>query len=391
MFSSRLPHNLSPNRIALALGRIRSFIDLTESNPTRAGFAYPSGLLSTLTLEQGLTYEPAPLGLPAAREAVAADFGRRRVSISPDRVVITASTSEAYSLLFKLLCDPGDSVLVPRPSYPLFEHLTHLDGVDVAPYDLEYHGRWQISLDSMARAITPGTRAVLLVSPHNPTGSMATADELAAIGDLCRARELALIGDEVFADYPIEEDRPAPPSVLAQPKALTFGLGGLSKTVGLPQVKLGWMALAGPDDLVRAALQRLEVICDAYLSVSTPVQLAAPQLLREGAAVREQIAVRIRTNHRHLCEAVRTHPACTLLAAEAGWYAVIQVPATIGEEPLVLDLLERCAVLVHPGYFFDFSREAFLVVSLLPNVDEFRRGIERVFSRLEELGGGHSS
>lgn len=391
MFSSRLPRSLSPNRMALARGRMRSFIDLTESNPTRAGFDYPPALLATLGLASGLRYDPAALGISAARDAIAADYRRRQLSVAADRIVIAASTSDAYSLLFKLLCDPGDCVLVPRPSYPLFEHLTRLDAVDVSPYDLEYHGRWHISLDSMARAITPRTRAVLLVSPHNPTGSMATADDLSAVGDLCRVHELALIGDEVFADYPIEEDRPAGPSVLAHPEALTVGLGGLSKTVGLPQVKLGWMAIAGPDDVVGAALERLEVICDAYLSVSTPVQLAAPQLLREGAALREQIGVRIRTNHRHLGDVARTYPACTLLTVEAGWYAVIQVPATIGEEALVLDLLERSAVLVHPGYFFDFPREAFLVVSLLPNVDEFRRGIERVFSRLEEIGGDRRS
>jgi len=373
--------------MALARGRIRSFIDLTESNPTRVGFEYPPEMLVSLASEPGLRYQPAALGLAVAREAVAADYRRRQLSVAADRIVITASTSEAYSLLFKLLCDPGDCVLVPRPSYPLFEHLTRLDAVNAAPYDLEYHGRWQMNLEGVARAVTPRTRAVLLVSPNNPTGSMVKADELSAVADLCRVHELALIGDEVFADYPMEEERPTGPSVLAQPKALTFGLGGLSKTVGLPQVKLGWMALGGPEDLVGAALERLEVICDAYLSVSTPVQVAAPQLLRDGAAVRAQILVRLRANYRHLREVVRTYPACTLRTVEAGWYAVIQVPATIGEEALVLDLLERCAVLVHPGYFFDFPREAFLVVSLLPRVDEFHRGIERVFLRLAEIGG----
>ena len=368
--------------MALARARVRSFIDLTESNPTRAGFAYPSGLLASLTSEQGLTYEPAPLGLPAAREAVAADYGRRGVSISAGRIVITAGTSDAYSLLFKLLCDPGDCVLVPRPSYPLFEHLTRLDAVDFAPYELDYHGTWHINLDSMARAMTARTRAVLLVSPNNPTGSMARREELAAIGDLCGARGLALIGDEVFADYPLHEHVEAGPSVLSQSKPLTFGLGGLSKTIGLPQVKLSWIGVAGPDDLVHAALDRLEVICDAYLSVSSLVQLASARLLTEGTSVREQITVRVRANYGHLREALRAYPACTLLDAEAGWYAVIQVPATVGEEALVLDLLERCGVLVHPGYFFDFPHEAFLVVSLLPRVKDFQIGVDRLLSRL---------
>jgi aspartate/methionine/tyrosine aminotransferase len=372
--------------MALARGRVPSFIDLTESNPTRAGFAYPPGLLASLTSEQGLTYEPAPLGLPAARGAVAADYGRRGVSISADRVVITASTSEAFSLLFKLLCDPGDCVLVPRPSYPLFEHLTRLEGVECGPYELDYHGTWHINLDSMARAVTARTRAVLLVSPNNPTGSIAKGEELSAIGDLCGARGLALIGDEVFADYPLHEHLEAGPSVLSRPKALTFGLGGLSKTVGLPQLKLGWIGVAGPDDLVHAALDRLAVICDAYLSVSSPVQVATPRLLTEGASVREQIAARVGANYRHLREALRTHPACTLLDAEAGWSAVIQVPATIGEEALVLDLLERRGVLVHPGYFFDFPREAFLVVSLLPRASDFQVGLDRVLPYVEEIG-----
>jgi hypothetical protein len=370
--------------MALARERLRSFIDLTESNPTRAGFTYPSGLLSSLTAEQGLTYEPAALGLPIAREAVAADYRRRDVSVRSDRIVITASTSEAYSLLFKLLCDPGDCVLVPRPSYPLLEHLTRLDAVEVSFYELEYCGSWRINVESIARAMTARTRALLLVSPNNPTGSIVSAEELSAIGDLCSARGLAVIGDEVFADYPLREGLDA--GCLSEPKALTFGLGGLSKTVGLPQVKLGWIAVGGPDDRVRAALQRLEVMCDAYLSVSTPVQWAAPRLLQEGASVREQIRERIRANYKHLAEAVRAHPSCTLLNLEAGWYAVIQVPSMLGEEALVLELLERGDVLVHPGYFFDFPREAFLVVSLLPRVSDFQIGITRVLSYVEEIG-----
>lgn len=387
MFSSRLPPNLAPNQMARARERLRSFIDLTESNPTRVGFAYPATLLAALAAKEALSYEPRALGLDAARAAVADDYRRRQLRVPADRIVITASTSEGYSLLFKLLCNPGEGVLVPRPSYPLFEHLTRLDGVDVAPYELEYHGAWRINLESVARAATARTRAILLVSPNNPTGSVATAAEGSAIGDLCRARGFALIGDEVFADYSLSGDRPVGPSVLAAPVALTFSLGGLSKTVGLPQVKMGWIAVAGPDELVRAALDRLEIICDAYLSVSTPVQLAAARLLTEGAAIREQIAVRIRTNYDHLASVVRAYSACTLLKAEAGWYAVIQVPATVGEEALVLHLLERHAVLVHPGYFFDFQREAFLVLSLLPPLEDFSAGVDRIFAGLEEIGG----
>jgi aspartate/methionine/tyrosine aminotransferase len=306
------------------------------------------------------------------------------VPVPPSRIVVTSSTSEAYSLLFKLLCDAGDNVLIPQPSYPLFEHLTRLDAVEAVPYELEYHGSWQINLESLSRGVTPRTRAVLVVSPNNPTGSVASARELSAIGELCTKTGIALIGDEVFADYPLAGDRLSGPSVLAHPETLTFGLGGLSKTVGLPQVKLGWIALTGPDDLVRSARERLEVIGDTYLSVSTPVQLATSQLLSRGAVIREQICARIRTNLGHLRAVVPQHPSCTLLNVEAGWYAVIQVPATMGEEARVLELLERDGVLVHPGYFFDFPREAFLVLSLLPDPGQFRDGVQRLFSRIDE-------
>lgn len=384
MFSSRLPDSLAQNRMAQALERRPSYIDLTESNPTRAGFDYPADLLAPLATLEGLRYEPNPKGLQGAREAISRDYRRRDITIPADRIIVTSSTSEAYSLLFKLLCDAGDRVLVPQPSYPLFEHLTRLDVVEAIPYELEYHGSWRINLDSVARGVTGRTRAVLVVSPNNPTGSVASAEELAAIADLCRSNGIALIGDEVFADYPLEAERLAAPSVLTQSQTLAFGLGGLSKTVGLPQVKLGWMAVSGPSALVHQAIDRLEIICDTYLSVSIPVQLAAPKFLEDGASVRQQISARIRTNLGHLRAVAHLYPSCTLLNVEAGWYAVIQVPATIGEEAIVLELLEQDGVLVHPGYFFDFPREAFLIVSLLPTVDQFRAGVERLFARVGE-------
>jgi alanine-synthesizing transaminase len=370
--------------MAQARERRRSYIDLTESNPTRAGLAYPPDLLTPLGSAEALRYEPSPTGLQVAREAISGDYRRRDLFVPADRIVVTASTSEAYSLLFKLLCDAGDNVLVPQPSYPLFEHLTRLDAVEAIPYELEYHGSWQINLESLVRAVTGRTRALLVVSPNNPTGSVASAQELSDIGELCGRKGIALIGDEVFADYPLDAERLSGPSVLTRPGTLTFGLGGLSKTVGLPQVKLGWIGVAGPSELVRQALERLEMIGDTYLSVSTPVQLAASQLLADGAVIREQISARIRTNLGHLRALAPLHPLCTLLNADAGWYAVIQVPATIGEEAIVLELLERDGVLVHPGYFFDFPREAFLVLSLLPKPDEFREGVARLFSRVDE-------
>jgi hypothetical protein len=389
MFSSRVPEDLTENRLTRTLTSHRAggvrVLDLTETNPTRVGLRTPPGLLDGLAGGASLVYEPRALGLATARRAVSDEFGRRGLDVPPDRVVLTASTSEAYSLLFKLLCDPGDNVLVPQPSYPLFEHLTRLDGVETRAYRLEYHGAWTLDDGSVARAVTPRTRAILAVSPNNPTGSFLTRGEIDALGRIAEERGIALVGDEVFADYPIDE-RCEPPSVLADPAALTFGLGGLSKSAGLPQLKLGWIGIGGPDALVSAARSRLELICDTYLSVSTPVQQAAAALIAAGRGIRTQILDRLRSNHRDLESQVAAHPACTLLPVSGGWSAVIQVPATRSEEVLVLSLLEEDHVLVHPGYFFDFPREAFVIVSLLPEAVDFHEGVRRVLARAAGSG-----
>ncbi len=383
-FSSRVPADLAPNRFALALARARvsgrPLLDLTASNPTTVKLDYEEDLLAALASPSSLTYEPHPFGLMSARETVSADFARRRMTVPADRIVLTASTSEAYSVLFKLLCDPGDRVLVPRPSYPLFDHLTRLDAVESDGYALEYHGRWSVDADAMRRAISPRTRAVLIVSPNNPTGSFVDARDLAALAGICRDHGLALIGDEVFADYPLPPHGDMPGVVSAE-GVLAFSLGGLSKSVGLPQLKLGWIGIGGPDDLVSAAMARLEVICDSYLSVGTPVQQAAGALIARGSAVRARIRARVTRNYESLVALVRLYPSCAVLPAEGGWYAVIQVPATRTEEDLVVSLLEHDAIIVYPGYFFDFPREAFLVVSLLPDPGTFDAGVRKLFDR----------
>jgi aspartate/methionine/tyrosine aminotransferase len=386
VFSSRVPGDRRPNAFARALARARErgdLVDLTVSNPTRVGLTYPQDLLTPLGDASGLNYAPAPFGLHEARDAVAATYARRGLGIPAERIVLTASTSEAYSLLFKLLCDPGGStVLTPVPSYPLFDHLTALDGVSQARYPLEYHGAWAIDLGGLdaAWSSSTSTRAVLAVSPNNPTGSVlgnADADELVR---RCAARDAALIVDEVFVDYPLSGAREEPPA-LRSPACLTFRLGGLSKTVGLPQVKLGWIGVQGDPRQVDEALDRLELICDTYLSVSTPVQLAAKQLLDRGAAVRAQILERVRRNYAGLRETLGGSGA-TVLPADGGWTAVIRVPATRSEEALVLELLEQDGVVVHPGYFFDFPQEAFLVVSLLPDPPDFDLGVRLIRDRL---------
>jgi len=386
MFSTRVPADLAPNRLARAVAAARAsgtpIIDLTETNPTRVGVEYPDSLPGALAVPGALRYEPEPFGLVAAREAVSAEYAARHLRVEPGRVVLTASTSEAYSFLFKLLCEPGDEVLVPVPSYPLFDHLCRLDGVGVRTYPLEYHGTWSPDLASLAGAVTPRTRAVLAVSPNNPTGSLLGRDDLRAIAGICGARDLALVGDEVFADYLIDP-RPDRASVLGQQDALTFALGGLSKSAGLPQMKLAWIAAAGPAPPLRAALARLEIVADAYLSVSTPVQHAAGPLLAAGREIRQRIVERVRSNLQALVAAARAAPSCSVLRVEGGWSAVVRVPSTRPEEQLVLDLLERDGVLVHPGYFFDFPREAYLVVSLIPEPAAFREGAARIFNRVE--------
>lgn len=355
-------------------------VDLTASNPTAAGFTYPRDLLQPLADARALDYEPQPLGLWPARAAVAADFRRRGIVISADRVALTSSTSEAYALLFKLLCDAGDAVLVPRPSYPLFEHLTQLESVTAMPYALEYHGSWRVDVDSIVRAATDRVRAIMIVSPNNPTGSFLHRDDLAAISDLAAARGWAIIGDEVFADYTLD---PAPHATAVLPGAevLTFSLGGLSKSAGLPQLKLGWIGFAGPADDVDRALTAYELIADTYLSVSTPVQAAAAELIDRGTAIRAQIVARVRRNLASLRTLAAAHPSITVLSAEGGWSAVLQVPQVRSEESLVLELLDTDHVLVHPGYFFDFPREAYVIVSLLIEPAVFDDAVARVLKR----------
>ena len=413
MFSSRVPAGRTVNRLSRAHSRLRDqgidVADLTESNPTRVGLHYPADLLDCLAAPAGLHYEPSPRGLPEARQAVAswlsrpprdagssgvkkpAESGESRGAsesgpVDPDHIALTASTSEAYACLFKLLCDPGDRVLVPQPSYPLLEHLARFEGVEPVPYPLEYHGAWRIDIPTLRAASGPRARAIIVVNPNNPTGSFLAPDDHEALTTLCRQHGLRLIVDEVFNGYPIDLAPRSGRSVLSQPAGvLTFVLGGLSKAVGLPQVKLGWIVVDGPDGEVESALDALDLLLDTYLSVSTPVQLAAERLLTEGSSVTQQIRARVAANRRTLAKLMVDHPAAGLLRTEGGWYAVIRVPATETEETLALRLLEQDRVLVHPGYFFDFPHEAFLVTSLLPEPDRFETAMKRVLARAAVL------
>jgi aspartate/methionine/tyrosine aminotransferase len=385
VFSRRVPSHSESNRISRAVQALRAegtpFVDLTESNPTKAGIPYPAGIVASLSDPSALRYEPSSLGLLSARRAIADDHLRRGVVVDPAHVVLTSSTSEAYGWLFKLLCNPGEGVLIPRPSYPLFDHLTTLEGVFAYPYGLEYHGRWDVDFDSIASA-PPNVRALLLVSPNNPTGSVVSTDELERITAVCKGQGWALVVDEVFADYPLDGDN-ALTDIATRSEVLCFTLAGLSKTIGLPQLKLGWCVVGGPPAERDAALAALEMVADSYLSVGTPVQVAAPALLSVGASIRDAIQIRIRRNLERLRALRQAAPACEVLRAEGGWSAVLRVPATREEESLVLDLLRDERVLVHPGYFFDFPSEAYLVLSLLPAEDVFADAVGRVLRYVE--------
>lgn len=383
MVSSRLPPHAEPNAISRTVAAHRAagraFVDLTESNPTRVGLVYPADLLHGLVGPRARDYEPHALGDPAARVAIAGDYARRGARVDPAHIVLSSSTSEAYSWIFKLLCDPSDAVLVPQPSYPLFEQLTRLEAVHPVPYQLTYEGRWEIDFASIVGA-PASVRALLLVSPNNPTGSYVSRREADRLLSICRQRGWAVVADEVFADYPLD-GRPHATEVARSPDVLSFTLGGASKQLGLPQVKLAWTVVDGPPHARDQALAALEIIADAFLSVNTPVQVAAPGLLRQGASVRDQVRARLATNLASADALAKAHPSSSLLAVEGGWSVVVRVPAVATEETLVLDLLERERVLVHPGYFFDFPHEAFLVVSLLPQPALFVDAFQRVLAR----------
>ena len=380
MFSARTRWDLTANRLSELMAHKRAegrrVLDLTETNPTRAGLRAPADVLAALADPAALAYEPDPRGMSTAREAVSADFARRGADVAPDHLVLTASTSEAYGFLFKLLCDAGDEVMVPRPSYPLFEYLAGLEGVAARPYPLLFDGEWRVDVAALEGGITPRTRAVVVVSPNNPTGSFVKPDEGAALHAVAARAGLALIADEVFADFPLAPGAGGA-GFAAGGTALSFSLGGLSKSCGLPQLKLAWIALGGPAGLRGEALARLELIADTYLSVSTPVQRAAPALLARAEKLRAPIAARVASNLALLRRRV-AGTAATLLPPDGGWSAVLRIPATVGEEERVLTLLEQEDVLVHPGYFFDFPHEAFLVASLLPRPDEFEEAVSRL-------------
>jgi len=384
VFSSRLNWSLRPNRLSALLEEKRAagadVLDLTESNPTRAGLAYPQAeILAALADADALRYHPSPRGLDSAREAVTGYYRDRGTQIPMNSILLTASTSEAYSYLFKLLANPGDEILAPRPSYPLFEFLADLESVHIRQYPLRYDGVWHVDFDALEHTITPRTRAIVVVNPNNPTGSFLKRAELDVLDSLAAERGLAILSDEVFRDYAFAGEPNLVSTLAGDRRALTFSMSGLSKIAGLPQMKLGWVVASGPR--CPQALDALELIADTYLSVSTPVQVALPRLLGLSGSILNEIRRRTAENLAHLRETM-LGSAATLLRTEGGWYAVLQVPRTRTEEEWTLKLLGDLDVLVQPGFFFDFESEAFLVLSLLPDANTFAEGVSRLRSSL---------
>ncbi len=389
MFSRRFKWSLESNRLARLIEAKRKsgapILDLTEANPTRAGFDYPvEEILGALAQPAAMLYEPAPRGLLTARQAVAAYYAERGFGVDPERIHLTASTSEAYSYLFKLLADQGQSVLVPQPSYPLPEFLAALEGVELCHYRLQYAhtAGWQIDFDSIEKAMAEDARAIIVVSPNNPTGSFIKLSEAERLNAICAKHRLALMVDEVFGDYGFGTDDGRAQSLVSNGAALTFVMSGCSKILALPQMKLGWIVTGGPEDLRAEAIERLDLIADTFLSVAAPVQHAAPTWLRLRRGLQDQILNRVRGNLDWLAKTVEDSPL-RLLRVEGGWYAMLELPRHFSEEDWVLTLLEDDEVLAHPGYFFDFPREAFLVLSLLPRAETFREAVNRIFARVE--------
>ncbi|MEJ2658012.1 MAG: pyridoxal phosphate-dependent aminotransferase [Desulfobacterales bacterium] len=388
MFSDRSSWDLGPNALSVLLknkkAREETIFDLTESNPTRAGFDYNSDeILAALSQPQSMVYEPEPHGLVQAREEIAKYYRDQGEGVNLDSIFLTASTSEAYSVLFKLLGNPGDEILIPRPGYPLLSYLACFEGLHTFSYPLRYDDKkgWSIDMDVLLALINSKTKAIVLVNPNNPTGAYVNQQEFKALDSVCREYDLSLIVDEVFSDFNAAEHPGRVRTAVNHSTALTFVLNGLSKMVGLPQVKLGWIVVNGYPDLSEAALLRLEMMLDFYLSVATPVQHAVKRLLHQRYEIQRQMFSRIASNHCFLEDELAKTPNIRLLIREGGWYAVIEISDKISDEDRVLLLLDRDNTLVHPGYFYEFQRDGFLVVSLLTPVTIFREGITRLISR----------
>src|SRR5579864_8396539 len=385
MFSERTNWRLAQNRFTQAVEEVRAVgkkvLDLTASNPTRVGLEYDAAaILNALESSRALDYDPQAKGLPEAREAVA-DYYRAEHGIcglDAERIVLTTSTSEGYSFVFRLLCNAGDELLVPKPSYPLFEFLADLQDVRLAPYELIYDHGWQIDFPSLEKAATSRTRGVVVVHPNNPTGSYVRAEEMEMLNSFCRERGLAVIADEVFLDYRLEDKVQG--SFAGNEEVLTFTLSGLSKIAALPQMKVAWVVTSGKAAV--EAMGRLEIIADTYLSMNAPVQWAMPALLEQRKDIQAQLLQRVKENLAELDRQLAAQKSCQRMLVEGGWYAVLRVPVTRSDEELAIALLREKSVMVHPGHFYDFAKDGYLVLSLIPPRSEFAAGVSSILEKL---------
>ena len=383
MFSDRTKWSLDTNRLSEGLAKHRAskkvLFDLSVSNPTECGFIYNRhAILKALSQPASLRYDPDPRGLIAARCAVARYYSTRGKKVAVDDICLTTGTSEAYGFVFRLICDPGDEVLVPEPSYPLLNFLAEIQDVKLVRYPLLYDHGWQIDFHALEQAITPRSRAVVVVNPNNPTGHYVDVADIKRLNEICSARRIAVIADEVFLDFALAAKRP--PSFAANAEALTFTMSGLSKLCGLPQMKASWFVTSGPKELKSEALARMEVIADTYLSMNTPVQLAIPELLRQRLAFQKQVMKRVRKNLRELKRQIAGQKHCERMEVEGGWNAVLRVPALHSDEDLAIRLLNEKSVYLHPGHFYDFPGDGFMVVSLITPERIFAEGIKRVLA-----------
>jgi aspartate/methionine/tyrosine aminotransferase len=383
MFSDRTNWSLDANRLSQALAKHRAskkvLFDLSVSNPTACGFIYPRHvILKALSQQASLRYEPDPRGSIAARRAVARYYSACGKKVAVDDICLTTGTSEAYGFVFRLVCNPGDEVLVPEPSYPLLNFLADIQDVKLVRYPLFYDHGWQIDFHALEQAVTPRSRGVVVVNPNNPTGHYVKAGDMNRLNEICSARKIAVIADEVFLDFALAAKRP--PSFAANTEALTFTMSGLSKLCGLPQMKASWLVTSGPKELKSEALARLEVIADTYLSMNTPVQLAILTLLRQRSGFQKQVLRRVRKNLRELDRQIAGQKHCERLEVEGGWNAVLRVPALHSDEDLAIRLLNEKSVYLHPGHFYDFPGDGFMVVSLITPERIFAEGIKRVLA-----------
>jgi alanine-synthesizing transaminase len=384
MFADRTSWNLATNRLAEALAQHRAkgkpLFDLTVSNPTECGFVYDNGaILRALSNPAATIYQPEPRGLATARRAIAECYATRGCDVPVEDILLTTSTSEAYSFIFRLLCNPGDELLIPAPSYPLFNFLADIQDVRLVRYPLFYDHGWEIDFHALEQAITSRTRGVIVVHPNNPTGHYTNSAATKRLNEICSAKNLAIIADEVFLDFSLTQE--LHPSFAANREALAFTMSGLSKIAGLPQMKVAWLITSGPERWKSQACARLEVIADAYLSMNAPIQLAVPSFLQQRTAFQKQLMARVRDNLRELDSQMAAQNPCSRLEVEGGWYVVLRVPATRPDEDIAVDLLASSGVYIHPGHFYDFPSDGYLVASLITPEHDFAEGIKRLLAR----------